>query len=144
MKQTISLTKTLCFITLLIIVSLASCHRNARNVEKDIEPTTNNLEQKKITGTFKSKLISSFCAYNIVQIQDSAFYNYGMEWTDTQGKTYRHVFAVKNHCDFSTANLKIGEIFNCKIIEKPTIESCSVCMGFMEAPSLQQYIMVVR
>ena len=133
MKQAPSLSKKIFFIPICILICFVSCHPNAKHVQ-----------QKNIAKTFKSKLIVSFCAFNIVQIQDSAFYHHGTEWTNAQGVTYQHVFTVKNYCDFSTTNVKIDELFNCIIVEKPTIESCNVCMGFMEAPSLQHCITVVK
>ena len=144
MKQKISLSKSLIIITLGMTINFASCHRIAKNSEKQLKPINNNVEQKNITKPFKSKLIASFCAYHILQIQDSAFYKYGMEWRDAQGIAYQNVFTVKNHCDFSITKLKIGETFSCEIVKKPTIENCNVCMGFMEAPSLQQIISVVK
>lgn len=134
MKQTISSFKNIFFITPCILACcLVSCQPNAKNVP-----------QKNIPQTFQSKLIASFCAYNIVQIQDSAFYHYGTEWTNTEGVTFQHVFAVKNHCDFSTAKLKINDTFSCQVVEKPTIENCDVCMGFMEVPKVQHFISVVK
>lgn len=133
MKQATSLSKKIFFIPFCILIFFVSCHPNAKPVQ-----------QKNIAQTFKSKLIVSFCAFYVVQIQDSAFYHHGMEWTNAQGVTYQHVFTIKNYCDFSAANLKTDEIFNCTIVEKPTTESCNVCMGFMEAPSLQHCITVVK
>ena len=101
MKQAPSLSKKIFFIPICILICFVSCHPNAKHVQ-----------QKNIAKTFKSKLIVSFCAFNIVQIQDSAFYHHGTEWTNAQGVTYQHVFTVKNYCDFSTTNVKIDEIFN--------------------------------
>ncbi len=95
-------------------------------------------------GTFKAKLLASFCAFHIVQIQDSAYYNQGMDWTDSQGKQYQHVFAVKNHCDFAKANIKAGDIFSCTILKEDGDANCVVCMGFMETPPLQKNVKVVN
>ena len=67
-----------------------------------------------------------------------------MDWTDSQGNAYQHVFSVRNHCDFATANLKADETFNCKIVEKAIVEDCIVCMGFMETPPLHHNINVVK
>lgn len=95
-------------------------------------------------GTFKAKLLASFCAFHIVEIQDSAYYDQGMDWTDSQGKQYKHVFAVKNHCDFAKANVKTGDVFTCKILSRDSETNCAVCMGFMETPPLQKNIEAVQ
>jgi hypothetical protein len=94
-------------------------------------------------GTFKAKLVASFCAFHIVEIQDTAFYGQGMDWTDSKGKKYEHVFAVKNHCDFAQAGLKAGDVFICKILTEEGANNCAVCMGFMETPPLQKNVKVM-
>lgn len=137
MKKNASTIFRTVFLSFCFLFTLAACNKN--NDEKVLKDREN-----KTSGCFKARFIGSFCSYNIVQIQDSAFYRYGMDWTDSQGKTYQHVFSVKNYCDFGSANLKINEIFNCKIVEKATIESCVVCLGFMETPPLLHNINVVK
>ena len=133
------------FLSFCFLIGFVACDKN--NVEKplkDEKPLIAKESQKNISEIFKARLIASFCAYNIVQIQDSAFYSYGMDWTDSQGNTYQHVFSVSNYCDFATANLKVDETFDCKIVEKATVENCIVCMGFMETPPLLYNINVVK
>lgn len=97
-----------------------------------------------ISTHFKAQLKTSFCAFNVVQIVDSAFFNYGMSWTDALGKNYEHVFSVKNHCDFNNEHLKVDEIFNCRIVDRAIVDTCMACMGFMETPSLLHNIQVVK
>ena len=89
-------------------------------------------------ASFKVKVEASFCAYTILSVQDSAFYNKGMKW-----KEYDHVFSVSNPCD-RPDYLKIGEIYTCKIIDKPKKTDCIVCMGFMETPPLDRNVLLFR
>lgn len=127
-----------------VLLVFTACNKHEAPLNKSENPLAAKGTQRNTSEIFKARLISSFCAYNIVQIVDSAFYNYGMNWTDSQGKTYQHVFAVKNYCDFGTANLKVNETFKCEIVEKAKVEDCIVCLGFMETPPLQYNIIVGR
>jgi hypothetical protein len=97
----------------------------------------------KTEGVFKARLVASFCAYNIVEIQDESYYGSGMNWKDAGGKEYKNVFAVSNFCDFAKNGLKVNDVFYCRIIERPLNEGCAVCMGFMETPPLSRNIEVV-
>lgn len=132
------------FLFFCILIGLVACEKNMEEKPRNENPLTAKDRQNKISKIFKARLITSFCAYNIVQIQDSAFYNYGMDWTDSQGNAHQHVFSVRNHCDFGTANLKVNETFDCKIVEKALVEDCIVCLGFMETPPLHHNINVVK
>lgn len=93
---------------------------------------------------FEAKLLDSFCAFNIISIEDPAFYSLGMKWKNSQGTTLEHVFSVANPCDFNASGVKKGETFRCRIIKEPRNNSCAVCMGFMETPPLSYSIEVVR
>jgi hypothetical protein len=96
------------------------------------------------TPPVKMKLLASFCAFHIVEIQDAAYYNYGTNWTNSQGTAYKHVFAVVNHCDFVQSGVKVGDVFTAAITEKIEDSTCAVCLGFMETPPLQHAIKVYR
>ena len=118
-------------------IGLASCESSDKSLTiKD--------GQKNISTTFKAQLKTSFCAFNIVQIKDSAFFNYGMVWTDALGKTYEHVFSVKNHCDFNKEYIKVDETFYCRIVDKAIVDTCVACMGFMETPKFLYNIRVIK
>lgn len=117
----------LLFVTSFSIVFFSSCSK-----------------EEKAEGVFKAKLLASFCAFNIVEIQDKSFYNLGMSWKDSGGKEYKNVFAVANFCDFGKNGLKVNDVFYCRIIDRPLSESCAVCMGFMETPPLNRNIEVVK
>ncbi|QNA45736.1 hypothetical protein [Lacibacter sediminis] len=95
-------------------------------------------------GNFKAKLLASFCAFHIVQIEDADGKGRGMDWTDPSGKEYKNVFTVKNHCDFGKTGIKVGDTFKAVIIDKPVETNCAVCMGFMETPPFQWNIRVVE
>lgn len=95
------------------------------------------------SGSFKAKLLASFCAFHIVQITDADGKGQGVDWSDHSGKHYTNVFTVKNYCDFGTAGLKVGDSFTAVIVEEPQITNCSVCMGFMDTPPLQWNIKVI-
>jgi hypothetical protein len=101
-------------------------------------------KEKNKEGVFKAKLVASFCAYNIVEIQDERFYDLGMNWTSPNGTFYKNVFAVSNFCDFGFSGVKVNDVFNCRIIEKPLNESCAVCSGYMDTPPLNRNIEVVE
>lgn len=101
-------------------------------------------KEEKAEGVFKAKLIASFCAYNIVEIQDKSFYGLGMSWKAPNGTEYKNVFAIANFCDFAKHGLKANDFFNCRVIERPLAESCAVCMGYMETPPLNRNIEVVK
>jgi hypothetical protein len=90
----------------------------------------------------KMKLVASFCAYHIVQIQDSAYYSQGMNWTNSQGTAFQHVFAVKNPCDFARSGIRVGDEFTASITDRADSDNCTVCLGYMETPPLQHAIKV--
>ncbi len=94
-------------------------------------------------GSFRAKLVASFCAFHIVQIEDADGKGRGMDWTDPSGKQYKNVFTVKNYCDFGKTGLKVGDNFTAIIVEEPQDTNCAVCMGFMETPPLQWNIKVL-
>ena len=95
-------------------------------------------------GSFKARLLASFCAYHIVQVEDADKKGYAMDWTSPSGQQYKNVFTVKNHCDFVKAGLKVGDSFTATIVDEPSDTSCVVCFGFMETPPLQWNIRVVE
>jgi hypothetical protein len=101
-------------------------------------------KQMDASDTFQAKLVASFCAYDIVEIQDAAFFDKGMNWTNSTGTAYKNVFAVKNHCDFAKAGIHVGDVFTCRILSKDDVQNCMVCMGFMETPPLRHNIDVVK
>lgn len=92
----------------------------------------------------KMKLIASFCAHHIVQIQDSAFYLQGMTWTNSQGTTYEHVFTVWNHCDFARSGIATGQEFMARIVGAADNQNCATCLGFLETPPLGHNLQVER
>jgi hypothetical protein len=94
---------------------------------------------KKLSGTFKAKLVATLCGQHIVQIEDSNFYKLGTDW-----KEYKHVFAVANHCDFVKAGLKAGDVFTCTVVEKAEEENCMVCQAYIETPELKRNVKVVQ
>ena len=69
-----------------------------------------------LTGAFKAKYIAGMCGQNIIEILDSTYFDKGMDWTNTAGQSMKNVFTVQNHCDFSGANLKAGDVFDCVLI----------------------------
>jgi hypothetical protein len=94
--------------------------------------------------SFKAKLLASFCAHHIVQIEDTDKKGYGMDWTAPSGQQYKNVFTVKNHCDFVMAELKVGDSFTAAIVDEPGGKACAVCFGYMDTPPLQWNIKVIQ
>ncbi len=94
---------------------------------------------KKLNGTFKAKLVASLCNQHIVEIQESQFYKLGTDW-----KEYKHVFTIGNHCDFVKAQLKVGDVFTCKILKTAVQDNCMSCEAFMETPKLKRNVEVVQ
>jgi hypothetical protein len=101
-------------------------------------------KEEKTEGVFKAKLVASFCAYNFIEIQDKSFYGLGMNWKAPDGKEFKNVFTIANFCDFAKHGIKAGDVFNCRVIERPLAESCAVCFGYMETPPLNRTIEVVK
>jgi hypothetical protein len=83
---------------------------------------------------FNVKVVASFCAYTILEIQDPEYSELGMDW-----KEYQHVFTVANPCDLPE-DMQIGMAYKCQIIEKPIDEDCIQCAGFMETPAVSRNI----
>lgn len=96
------------------------------------------------TPPIKMKLLASFCAFHIVEIQDAAYHNYGTDWTNGQGTSYKHVFSVRNHCDFVRSGVKVGDVFTASITNEVKDSTCAVCMGYMETPPVQHSVKVYR
>ena len=117
-------------ICLFSFIILCSCSKQSESNNQD-----NNTDT---TSSFRVKVEASFCAYTILSIQDTAFYDKGMKW-----KEYDHVFSVSNPCD-RPADLKTGELYKCIIIDKPIKTDCAVCMGFMETPPLERNVLLFR
>lgn len=95
-------------------------------------------------GVFEAQLVESFCGYQVVEIRDSAYTRYGQGWRNTSGRFYNSVFTVNNVCDFGKSNTRKGDIFKCRVIEKPVNDNCAVCAGFMEHPDKKQNIEVLK
>jgi hypothetical protein len=102
------------------------------------KPEERPTDNPKISNTFKVKVERRFCAYTILSIQDPEYYSKGIDWDNLQ-----HVFSVGNFCDLP-ANLVVGEAYQCEIIDKPIIENCNVCMGFMETPPIKYNVLLTR
>lgn len=100
--------------------------------------------KQSVKGRFKAKLIDSFCAFNIVQIQDTKGNAKGMDWTNSAGTQYKNVFTVQNFCEFNAAGVKEGETFSAEIVEDANGPACAVCYGYMETPPLQLSIRVIQ
>ncbi|MBY0477866.1 MAG: hypothetical protein K2Q24_09495 [Chitinophagaceae bacterium] len=101
-------------------------------------------KEKLLTGTFKARYVAGMCGQNIIEILDSAYIDRGMDWTNTAGQSMKNVFTVQNHCDFSRANLKAGDIFECAIIASPDKTGCVVCMAYMETPPKAWNVKVMK
>ena len=96
------------------------------------------------TPPVRMKLLASFCAFHIVEIQDASYYNYGTNWVNSQGTAYQNVFTVKNHCDFAKAGVRVGDVFLASVVDDVEDSSCAVCLGYMETPPFQHALKVHR
>lgn len=96
--------KIIFYITLLLIVCLTSYYQGIKNAENNVQLTTKNADKTKITRAFESKLIAPFCAYNIVQLQDSAFHNNGMEWTEPKANPNNMFLQLRTIATFLQLN----------------------------------------
>ena len=143
MRYIITQSSTLYLLLFCVVIFSVSCKRNQHIQGGDKKTLSFNRQQSDTTKLFRARLTASFCAFHIVQIEDSAFYSYGMNWTNAEGKEYQHVFSIKNHCDFMNANVKTGEIFTCSIVDKAAVSNCSFCEGFLDSPPLRHNIRVV-
>ena len=90
------------------------------------------------------KLLASTCAHHVVQIQDSAFYDWGINWTNSQGTSYEHVFTVQNHCEFVRAGIRAGEEFTARVVRNAQGDGCVTCLAYLETPPLAHSLRVER
>lgn len=97
-----------------------------------------------LTETFRAKYVAGMCGQNIIQILDSAYFDKGINWTNSSGQAFERVFTVQNSCDFSKANMSAGEEFTCRLIADPGKNDCIVCMAYMETPPKAWNIKVVK
>ena len=91
------------------------------------EPLTLDVE-------FDVKVVASFCAFTILEIQDPEYSELGMDW-----RQYRNVFTVANPCDLPDG-MQIGMSYKCRIIEKAITDDCIQCAGFMETPPILRVV----
>jgi hypothetical protein len=97
--------------------------------------------EKKLAASkqeFEVKVVATLCAYTIVEVQTPQLQQLGIDW-----EQYKHVFKVGNPCDLP-ADLKVGDVLKCYLIEKPIVEQCVFCRAFLETPSLSRNIKVVQ
>lgn len=84
------------------------------------------------------KVVAAFCAFVIVEVQGPDAQQWGMDW-----ESYKNVFTVGNYCDLPSG-FKVGDVFSCKLIEKPEKTNCMMCMGYMQTPPLIRNIQVLK
>lgn len=96
---------------------------------------------------FRVKIINEVCSNAVVQIQDPALYQYGVNGYVTADSTYDHVFTTRFSCaDMAkmqtlTPNKK-GLVIRIRLIETQIIEpACSTCAATVPgAPAAFQWI----
>lgn len=142
MKQIIFRPTKLLLLLFFISAGFVSC-------EKCEEPSSDkstgiNDQKRNSSAVFSAKLVRSFCAYNIVEILDSAFYSYGMNWTDPEGNVYRNAFTVENYCEFNKHLLGEQEIFNCQVVDNAQPNDCYKCEGFLYTPPLVHKVLAFK
>ncbi len=92
-------------------------------------------KEQPITKTFKAKFVAGMCGQIIIEILDSNYYDKGMNWTNSSGQLYHHVFTVRNPCDLNPSTLNVGgDIFDCVLIASPDKTNCITCLAYMETP----------
>ncbi len=98
-----------------------------------------------VTGVFKAKLKAEMCGQYIIEIIDSNYFDKGMNWTNTAGRSFEHVFSIQNSCDFAGNGLKPEDVFNCVILNDTQNENnCSMCLAFMETPPKSWSVKVIK
>lgn len=100
------------------------------------DKSTAELENK----TFQVKIINEICGNAVVQIQDSALYQYGVNGYVKADSTYDHVFATRFSCadmekmQTLTAD-KSGLVVKVKLIkEAPQEPACIRCAATLANP----------
>ena len=104
-----------------------------------------------ITTPFKVKIIGEICGNAVVQIQDTAFYQYGMDGFTKDGVSYNHVFTTQFSCSdleklqTLTAN-KTGLVVKVQLLNSAKSEpNCVKCEAAVpNAPSLFQHIALTK
>ncbi|MEN9550055.1 MAG: hypothetical protein RIR12_2646 [Bacteroidota bacterium] len=111
------------------IITLAACTKD----ETDLP-----------TACVSVKLIKEVCGDAILQIQDSKYYNLGVDGFALEGKIYDHVFTTRFTCQSLAAMPQTltadrsGLVFNVKLLKEPeTADStCVTCLATLSnAPS---------
>lgn len=137
MKTIIFRPTQLLLLLFLISAGFVSC-------EKCEQPAGDKDQKRSNSAVFRAKLARSFCAYNIVEILDTAFYSYGMNWTDPDGNVYRNAFTVENYCEFDKYLLSEQEIFNCQLVDDAEPNDCYKCEGFLYTPPLIHKVLAFK
>ncbi|HEY1019601.1 MAG TPA: hypothetical protein VGE25_11410 [Sediminibacterium sp.] len=96
---------------------------------------------------FRVKILDEVCSNAVVQIQDPALYQYGVNGYVNSDSTYDHVFSTRFSCaDMAkmqtlTADKK-GLVIKIRLIEKQISEpACSTCAATVPgAPSAFQWV----
>jgi hypothetical protein len=101
-------------------------------------------ERDATTPTIKGKLVYRSCASAVVQIRDSAYFNFGQaSWQmSPSSPVYNNVFKVGNHCKFGSFNIVDGQEFYFKPINQ-TDRDCVICMLWDNPPTTALNIEVV-
>ncbi|MBX9733525.1 MAG: hypothetical protein K2X37_05655 [Chitinophagaceae bacterium] len=89
-------------------------------------------------GCISVKLIKEMCGNAILQIQDSKYYNLGVDNFTFEGKTYDHVFTTRFSCQSLAAMPQTltadrsGLVFNIKFLKEPETDStCATCLAVL-------------
>ena len=87
-----------------VVIGSAGCQGN-EHIQGDEKKTLSYHRQQNDTAKlFKARLIASFCAFQIVKIEDSLLQLWD-EPDNALGKKYQHVFTIKHHCEFVNAHV---------------------------------------
>ena len=118
---------------LLFIFILTIAAQNCNKKEKNSEIFKAKLEIKAICMNYTVKLMEG--NIDTSRISDN--------WTDeTTGKSYTHVFALENPCNFPDS-IKQGDEFYFKI-DTASTKPCMVCMAYYPVPGKKLPIKIIN
>lgn len=102
--------------------------------------TTSLLPEKNV---FQVKVVATLCGYATLEIVDAQYFEYGVNWVDSGGKSYEHVFGTEFPC-FTEA--KVGEIITIQLLDKPEVNDsgCVRCEAYLETPDKKYFVRVIK
>lgn len=90
---------------------------------------------------FDVKVAATICGTAILEIQDEAFYEYGVDWENGAAVKYKHVFCTTFPC---FTEVSTGEVIEIQLVDKLEPSECARCEAYLETPDKKYIVKVVK